>query len=159
MRAFSGWWLTRTTHNSTTDDDAARAYEAYLVSAFAKPYILGYYKCQYRDAVLAGGQLKQGLRAVDGELRDNWARHLARIHKTLLATLAKQGRSCAMAHALTRLITLILPFFCEGRMMPLHAFPLAALLLALSRASRGTARCGCDATSETQHRLLPHRRL
>ena len=45
-----------------TDDEAAQAYEAYLVSAFAKPYILGYYKCQYRDAVLAGGQLKQGLR-------------------------------------------------------------------------------------------------
>ena len=73
--------------------EAAQAYEAYLVSAFAKPYILGYYKCQYRDAVLASGQLKQGLRTVDGELRENWARHLARIHKTLLATFAEQGRS------------------------------------------------------------------
>ena len=52
-----------------TDDEAAQAYEAYLVSAFAKPYILGDYKCQYRDAVLASGQLKQGLRTVDGELQ------------------------------------------------------------------------------------------
>ncbi len=36
-----------------------------------------------------------------------------------------------MKHALTRLITLILPLhFVKGQMMPLHAFPLAALLLA-----------------------------
>ena len=67
--------------------------KALAAGGVGKSYILGYYKCQYRDAVLASGQLKQGLRAVDGELRENWARHLARIHKTLLAASAKQGRS------------------------------------------------------------------
>jgi hypothetical protein len=76
-----------------TDDEAAKAYEAYLVSAFSKPYIPGYYKCQYRDAVLAGGQLKQGIRSVDGKLREKWARHLTRIHQSLLASFAKEGRN------------------------------------------------------------------
>ena len=75
-----------------TDDEAAQAYEAYLVSTFAKPYIVGYYKCQYRDAVLASGQLKQGLRTVNGELRENSARRIARIHQSLLATFEKEGR-------------------------------------------------------------------
>ncbi|MBM4153546.1 MAG: hypothetical protein FJ221_00745 [Lentisphaerae bacterium] len=67
------------------DSAAAKAYEAYLVSAFAKPYILGYYKCQYRDQVLASGQLKQGLRDQDGKLYGDWAQSIARIHRSLLA--------------------------------------------------------------------------
>jgi hypothetical protein len=85
-------------HNNTmwpqfpTDAEAATAYEAYLVSAFAKPYILGYYKCQYRDTVLASGQLKQGLRTVDGTQYTTWSQHLARIHQSLLATFAREGR-------------------------------------------------------------------
>ena len=72
--------------------EAAKAYEAYLVSAFAKPYILGYYKCQYRDAVLARGQLKPGLRDQQGKLYESWARSIARIHQSLLADLEKEGR-------------------------------------------------------------------
>ena len=72
-----------------TPAEAATAYEAYLTSAFAKPYILGYYKCQYRDAILPTGQLKQGLRTVDGELRKDWAQSIARIHQSLLATFEK----------------------------------------------------------------------
>jgi hypothetical protein len=67
------------------DQAAAQGYEAYLKSAFAKPYILGYYKCQYRDEVLVYNQLKEGLRTTDGELREDWARHIARIHQSLLA--------------------------------------------------------------------------
>jgi len=70
--------------------EAAKGYEAYLTSAFAKPYILGYYKCQYRDAILPTGQLKQGLRTVDGELRKGWAQSIARIHQSLLATFEKE---------------------------------------------------------------------
>jgi hypothetical protein len=58
---------------------ATAAYEAYLTSAFAKPYILGHYKCQYRDAILPTGQLKQCLRTVDGELRKDWAASLNEI--------------------------------------------------------------------------------
>ena len=68
-----------------TPAEAARGYEAYLASAFAKPYILGYYKCQYRDAVLPIGQLKQGLRTTDGDLRKDWAQSLADIHGKLIA--------------------------------------------------------------------------
>jgi hypothetical protein len=72
--------------------EAAKGYEAYLVSAFTKPYILGYYKCQYRDTVNASGQLKQGLRAQDGKLYGDWAQSIARIHQSLLATFEKEGR-------------------------------------------------------------------
>jgi len=72
--------------------EAAKGYEAYLVSAFAKPYILGYYKCQYRDANLARGGLKQGLRAQDGKLYGDWAQSIARIHQSLLATFEKGER-------------------------------------------------------------------
>jgi hypothetical protein len=72
--------------------EAAKGYEAYLASAFAKPYILGYYKCQYRDAVLASGQLKQGLRAQDGKRYEDWAQSIARIHQALLANFEKEGR-------------------------------------------------------------------
>lgn len=67
-----------------TPAEAATAYEAYLASAFAKPYIVGYYKCQYRDAILPSGQLKQGLRTVSGELRKDWAQSLRQIHTRLL---------------------------------------------------------------------------
>jgi hypothetical protein len=67
-----------------TPAEAATAYEAYLTSAFAKPYILGYYKCQYRDAILPTGQLKQGIRTVSGELRKDWAESLRQIHTRLL---------------------------------------------------------------------------
>ena len=67
-----------------TPTEAATAYEAYLTSAFAKPYILGYFKCQYRDAILPTGQLKQGIRTVSGELRKDWAESLRQIHTRLL---------------------------------------------------------------------------
>jgi hypothetical protein len=72
-----------------TAAEAAKSYEAYLTSAFAKPYILGYYKCQYRDAILPTGQLKQGLRTVDGELRKDWAESLRQIHTRLLENFGR----------------------------------------------------------------------
>jgi hypothetical protein len=74
-----------------TPAEAATAYEAYLTSAFAKRYILGYSKCQCRDAILASGQLKQGLRTVDGELRMDWAASLRQIHTKLLGDFEKQA--------------------------------------------------------------------
>jgi hypothetical protein len=36
--------------------------------------------------------LKQGIRTVDGELRENWARSIARIHQSLLASFEKERR-------------------------------------------------------------------
>ena len=74
------------------ETEAAKGYEAYLVTAFAKPYILGYYKCQYRDAVLASGQLKPGLRDQLGKRYESWAQSIARIHQSLLANFEKEGR-------------------------------------------------------------------
>jgi hypothetical protein len=74
-----------------TSAEAATAYEAYLSSALAKPYILGYYKCQYRDAILPTGQLKQGIRTVNGDLRRDWAERLQQIHSRLLEDFEKQG--------------------------------------------------------------------
>jgi hypothetical protein len=76
----------------STPAEAATAYETYLNSAFAKPYILGYFKCQYRDAILPTGQLKQGIRTVSGELRKDWATNLKEIHKRLLAGFEKHLR-------------------------------------------------------------------
>jgi hypothetical protein len=76
----------------STPAEAATAYEAYLNSAFAKPYILGYFKCQYRDAILPTGQLKQGIRTVSGALRKDWATNLKEIHKRLLAGFEKHLR-------------------------------------------------------------------
>ena len=72
-----------------TPAEATTGYEAYLTSAFAKPYILGYYKCQYRDAILSTGQLKQGIRTVSGELRKDWAENLRQIHTRLLEKFGK----------------------------------------------------------------------
>jgi hypothetical protein len=74
-----------------TPAEAAKGYEAYLTSAFAKTYILGYYKCQYRDAILPTGQLKQGLRTVNGELRQDWAASLKQIHTKLLVDFEKRA--------------------------------------------------------------------
>jgi endoglucanase len=75
-----------------SEAEAAKAYEDYLVSAFAKPYILGYYKCQYRDAVLASGQLKPGLRDQPGRRYESWAQSIARIHRSLLVLFEQEGR-------------------------------------------------------------------
>ncbi|MEQ1853246.1 MAG: hypothetical protein ABMA01_16835 [Chthoniobacteraceae bacterium] len=53
--------------------------------------ILGYGKCQYRDAILPTGQLKQGLCTVNGELRKDWAASLRQIDTELLADFEKQA--------------------------------------------------------------------
>jgi len=82
----------RSTGRGRTRCGSARTYEAYLVSAFTKPYILGYYKCQYRDAVVANGQLKPGLRDQNGKRYESWPQSIARIHQSLLAHFDKDGR-------------------------------------------------------------------
>jgi hypothetical protein len=73
-----------------TPEAAAEAYEAYLQAAFSRPYMLGYFKCQYVDAVLPGGILKQGLlvsRA--GPARAEFADKLQEIHRRLSKELAR----------------------------------------------------------------------
>jgi hypothetical protein len=47
---------------SPSESEAARAYDAYLSSAFERPYLVGYHRCQYIDRFEPSlGVLKQGL--------------------------------------------------------------------------------------------------
>jgi ferric-dicitrate binding protein FerR (iron transport regulator) len=71
---------------------AAEAYEEYLRAAFTKPYILGYFKCQYVDQMLPTGMLKQGLHKQDGTTYDEFAGLLKAIHQRLAEQLEKEGR-------------------------------------------------------------------
>jgi hypothetical protein len=75
-----------------TQAAAATAYEAYLLATFAKPYILGYFKCQYVDQVLPTGMLKQGLHKRDGTTYEEFSGLLTAIHQRLIGQLEKEGR-------------------------------------------------------------------
>lgn len=74
-----------------TPAEAAAAYEAYLRAAFAKPYVLGYFKCQYVDQILPTGMLKQGLHRTDGSTYEEFARALQAIHQRLIAQFQREG--------------------------------------------------------------------
>jgi hypothetical protein len=71
---------------------AAEAYEAYLRAAFAKPYILGYFKCQYVDQVLPTGMLKQGLLRAKGKPYEEFPTLIQGIHQRLIEQFEKEGR-------------------------------------------------------------------
>jgi len=75
-----------------TQAAAAAAYEKYLRDAFAKPYILGYFKCQYVDQVLPTGMLKQGLLQTDGKPCEEFAGLLKVIHERLIEQFVNEGR-------------------------------------------------------------------
>jgi hypothetical protein len=75
-----------------TQAAAAAAYEKYLRDAFAKPYILGYFKCQYVDQVLPTGMLKQGLLQTDGKPYEEFAGLLKVIHERLIEQFVNEGR-------------------------------------------------------------------
>lgn len=76
-----------------TPAEAATAYEAYLSAAFSKPYLLGYFKCQYVDQVLPSGMLKQGLLPGDrGPPEHDFAARIAAIHGRLVQRLTAEGR-------------------------------------------------------------------
>jgi hypothetical protein len=75
-----------------TQAAAAAAYEKYLRDAFAKPYILVYFKCQYVDQVLPTGMLKQGLLQTDGKPYEEFAGLLKVIHERLIEQFVNEGR-------------------------------------------------------------------
>ena len=75
-----------------TQAAAATAYEKYLRDAFATPYILGYFKCQYLDHVLPTGMLKQGLHQADGKTYEEFPGLLKALHQRLIEQLEKEGR-------------------------------------------------------------------
>jgi hypothetical protein len=76
-----------------TPAEAAAAYETYLRAAFAKPYLLGYFKCQYVDQVLPTGMLKEGLLETrQGPVRKEFAERLAAIHHRIRAQIESENR-------------------------------------------------------------------
>ena len=80
----------------------AAAYEAYLRAAFAKPYLLGYFKCQYVDQVLPTGMLKEGwLETRQGPVRTDFAERLAAIHHRIRAQLSIRKPPRTMKRTLT----------------------------------------------------------
>ena len=63
-------------------EEVGMAHREYLDTALAKPYILGYHRCQYIDRFKARkGVLKQGLLKVDGTP-----------YKTLVRTVTENNR-------------------------------------------------------------------
>ncbi|MCY2976685.1 MAG: hypothetical protein NTW52_18670 [Planctomycetota bacterium] len=72
--------------------EAADAYEKYLKAAFEKPYVLGYFKCQYVDQVLPTGMLKQGLIKPEGTTYAEFSGLLTGIHQRLIEQLQAEGR-------------------------------------------------------------------
>ena len=76
-----------------TPAEAATAYEAYLRASFAKPYVLGYFKCQYVDQGLPTGMPKEGLLETrQGPVRTEFAERLAAIHHRLRVQLKSEKR-------------------------------------------------------------------
>ncbi len=67
--------------------EAVAAYGAYLREATARPYIVGYNRCQVRDVVEPDGMLKQGLLQRNGEPYPDFAGQIATFNRQALDTL------------------------------------------------------------------------
>jgi hypothetical protein len=66
--------------------------ETFLLAAAAKPYVIGYQRCQYVDSFRAdrGNMLKQGLVAADGTPHPGVTEHLAAMHAAALKVRGSQ---------------------------------------------------------------------
>lgn len=69
--------------------EAVTAYGAYLREAAARPYIVGYNRCQIRDVVQPDGMLKQGLLQRNGEPYPDYASQIAAFNRRTLDALYK----------------------------------------------------------------------
>jgi hypothetical protein len=69
--------------------EAAAAYGAFLREATARPYIVGYNRCQVRDVVESSGLLKQGLLQRSGEPYPDFASQIATFNGQTLDALYK----------------------------------------------------------------------
>ena len=69
--------------------EAVAAYGAYLREATARPYIVGYNRCQIRDVVEPDGKLKQGLLQRNGEPYPDYASQIAAFNRQTLDALYK----------------------------------------------------------------------
>jgi hypothetical protein len=66
---------------------AVAAYGVYLREATARPFIVGYNRCQFRDRVEPDGKLKQGLVQRNGEPYPDFADQIAAVNRRTLDTL------------------------------------------------------------------------
>jgi hypothetical protein len=64
--------------------EAFAAYGAYLREATARPYIVGYNRCQIRDFVLPDGMLKQGLLQRNGEPYPDFTNRIGAVNRETL---------------------------------------------------------------------------
>ncbi|GDY20305.1 hypothetical protein LBMAG56_16500 [Verrucomicrobiota bacterium] len=69
--------------------EAVAAYGVYLREATARPYIVGYNRCQIRDVVQPDGMLKQGLLQRNGEPYPDFASQIAAFNRQTLDALYK----------------------------------------------------------------------
>lgn len=67
--------------------ETVAAYGVYLREATARPYIVGYNRCQVRDIVEPDGMLKQGLLQGNGEPYPDYASQIATFNRQTLDTL------------------------------------------------------------------------
>lgn len=67
--------------------EAVAAYGTYLREATARPYIVGYNRCQVRDVVQPDGMLKQGLLQRNGEPYPDFVGQIANFNRQTLDTL------------------------------------------------------------------------
>ncbi len=76
-------------HQFATQVEAADNYARFLHEAFARPYILGYFRCQYWNQWMPAprGLLKQGLRQADGQPYDEIIRRVSDTNARLLKQL------------------------------------------------------------------------
>lgn len=73
-------------HQAANSGAASALVESFLLAAAAKPYVIGYQRCQYVDSFRAdrGNMLKQGLVAIDGTPHPGVTANLAALHAAAL---------------------------------------------------------------------------
>jgi hypothetical protein len=76
-------------HQFATQAEAADSYERFLRAAFARPYIVGYFRCQYWNQWMPAPRalLKQGLRQTDGQPYAEIVKHVTDINADVLKEL------------------------------------------------------------------------
>jgi hypothetical protein len=75
-------------HQAADEAAAVASTGRFLRAALTRPYVIGYQRCQYRDAVRLdrGGLLKQGLVRSDGRPYEALVRGLADLHRSVTST-------------------------------------------------------------------------
>lgn len=76
-------------HQYATAEEAADSYDQFLRDAFARPYLAGYFRCQYLTAYKDHTRrFKQGLLRPDGTPYQAFVTRLERTHREILSELA-----------------------------------------------------------------------